>query len=64
MHDQIRYLFEKDAIVGTVNALFSATDEWDWARVRECFAPRVLFDVRSVTGQPEMLDVKEIVGGG
>jgi hypothetical protein len=50
MDDRIRELIEKDAIVGTINRLFVATDSRDWEAVKACFAPRVLFDMTSMTG--------------
>ncbi len=48
--------------MGTVNALFVATDERDWQKVRECFASQVRFDVSSMTGEePATLAAEDIV---
>ena len=63
MDDQVKLLIEKEVVVETINTLFIATDERDWARVRECFASEVLFDVSSMTGdEPARLDSEDIVG--
>ena len=64
MDDAIQYLVEKDAIVETITCLFIATDERDWETVRECFTPRVLFDMSSMTGSAAAeVDAREIVDG-
>ena len=64
MDDTLRYLVEKDAIVDTITRLFIATDQRDWATVRACFTPRVLFDMSSMTGsEPAETDADEIVDG-
>lgn len=41
-------------IVETINRLFIDTDNRDWAAVRKCFAPRVLFDMSSLGGGEAM----------
>ena len=64
MDETLRYLVEKDAIIDTITRLFIATDQRDWATVRSCFAPRVFFDVSSMTGnEPAETDAEEIVEG-
>jgi hypothetical protein len=64
MDDTLRYLVEKDAIIDTITRLFIATDQRDWATVRACFAPRVFFDMSSMTGNdPAETDAEEIVEG-
>jgi len=64
MDDNLRYLIEKDAIIDTITRLFIGTDTRDWAMVRDCFAPRVFFDMSSMTGaEPSEVDVREIVEG-
>ena len=55
-------LMEKERILDTVNDLFVGTDDRDWERVASALAPRVLFDVRSMTGAaPETLDATAII---
>ena len=57
-------LLERERILDVVNDLFVGTDERDWARVAAALAPRVLFDVRSMTGaEPETLDASAIIAG-
>lgn len=64
MDDTLRYLVEKDAIIDTITRLFIATDQRDWETVRACFAPRVFFDMSSMTGnEPGEVDAAEIVDG-
>src|SRR3712207_6147353 len=64
MDDTLRYLVERDAIIDTITRLFIATDQRDWATVRACFAPRVFFDMSSMTGNdPAETDAEEIVEG-
>ncbi len=64
MDDALRYLVEKDAIIDTITRLFIGTDRRDWKKVRECFAPRVFFDMSSMTGNdPAETDAEEIVDG-
>jgi len=50
MDEYLRDLTEKDHVISTVNRLFIHTDNCDWDRVRECFAPTVVFDMTSVVG--------------
>ena len=48
-------------IIETITNLFIGTDERDWARVRACFATRVLFDMTSLTGgEPATLTPQQI----
>ncbi|HEX9945602.1 MAG TPA: nuclear transport factor 2 family protein [Thermoanaerobaculia bacterium] len=64
MDDALRYLVEKDAIVGTINRLFVSTDNRDWEAVKACFTPRVFFDMTSLAGgEPAEVSVQEIVDG-
>jgi hypothetical protein len=57
-------LLEKERIMDTVNDLFVGTDERDWGRVAGALAPRVHFDVRSMTGAaPETLEASAIIAG-
>ena len=50
MSDPIRDLLEREAVIDTITELFVATDRRDWAAVRQCFAPRVHFDMSSAGG--------------
>ena len=55
---------DQDAVVGVVNRVFIGTDARDWAAVRSCFAPSVLFDMTSVAGgEPSRLSPEEITAG-
>lgn len=57
-------LIEKDRVIETVNRLFINTDKRDWPMVKALFAPRVLFDMTSLSGgQPASLKPQEIVDG-
>lgn len=49
--DRLRRLLEQDAVITTINRLFRSTDELDWPQAETCFAPRVLLDMTSVTGE-------------
>ena len=54
----------RDAVLEVVNALFVATDDRDWEKVRACFAPRVHFDMTSlVGGEAAALRAEQIVDG-
>ena len=48
--DPLRRLLEKDAVISTLNRLFSSTDRMDWNGVRACFAPSVVLDMTSIAG--------------
>ena len=48
MDQRLAELLEKDAIRDLVTELFVATDDKDWARVKDCFADEVLFDMTSL----------------
>ena len=55
---------DHSAIIETITNLFVGTDERDWARVRRCFATRVLFDMTSLAGgEPSTLTPQEIADG-
>jgi hypothetical protein len=54
-------LIRKDEIATVINRLFVATDQRDWASVRDCFDPTVTFDMTSVAGgQPATLTPDQI----
>src|ERR1044071_1523522 len=57
-------LHDRLLIIDTINDLFIHTDDRDWAVVRECFAPEVLFDMTSVAGgEPARLTPRQITDG-
>jgi hypothetical protein len=60
----VESLLEQHRIAEVVNALFVATDARDWKRVRDCFAPRVSFDMTSLAGGAvQELSPEEIAAG-
>jgi len=62
MNSEIELLIERTRIVETINRLFIGTDKRDWALVKSCFAPRVLFDMSSMgAGEPKHLNPDDIV---
>ena len=64
MEDEIRRLTSKEEILDAIQDLFVGTDDRDWDRVRSVLAPRVLFDVKSLTGaEPATIDAGKIVAG-
>ncbi len=55
-------LTDKDAVVETINQLFVSTDQRDWDRVVGLFAPKVLFDMTSLSGgKPVLVSPHDIV---
>ena len=62
MTSQITELAERAAITEVITALFVRTDERNWPGVLLCFAPRVRFDMTSVTGgEPAEIAAEAIV---
>ncbi|MBT8478158.1 MAG: nuclear transport factor 2 family protein, partial [Gemmatimonadetes bacterium] len=62
--DPLRRLLEKDAVISTLNHLFRAVDEKDWAQAEACLAPDVLLDLTSLAGgEPESTSGAAIVDG-
>ncbi len=60
--DRYQYLVDKDRIVETINELFIGTDQRDWKKVMDVFAPRVRFDMTSLAGgKPQVFTPREIV---
>ena len=60
----VRDLIERDRIADVVNTLSAATDARDWPRVRDCFAPEVVFDMTSLAGgSPARVSPDDIVAG-
>ena len=63
MTRQLTELAERAAITDLITALFVRTDERNWPAVLLCFAPRVRFDMTSVTGgEPTEVAADEITG--
>ncbi len=61
-NSQYQALLEKDTVIGVINQLFISTDNRDWTKVKECFAPEVLFDMTSLAGgEPATLTSQQIV---
>ncbi len=59
-----RYLLDKDRIVETIDQLFIGTDQRDWKKVQNLFAPQVRFDMTSLAGgRPQVLTPRQIVDG-
>jgi hypothetical protein len=64
MTDPLHLLLEKDRIIDTINQLFIATDNREWAAVRGCLADNVLLDMTSMTGgAPSRLTGQEVANG-
>jgi hypothetical protein len=64
LNDALAKLAAKDAVIDVITALFIATDDRNWPAVRECFAPRVLFDMSSLSGEAAAeVDADTIVEG-
>ena len=57
-----REMIDRARIIETINQLFIGTDNRDWALVKKCFAPSVLFDMSSLgAGDPKQMTPDEIV---
>jgi hypothetical protein len=62
--DALEQLTARAAIIDLITTLFVATDERDWPRVRDCFAPVVHFDMTSLAGgKPAELSPQAIADG-
>jgi len=62
MADPIGFLLHKDQIIGVINDMFVGTDDRDWAKVKRCFADKVLFDMTSLAGgAPSTMTPQQIV---
>lgn len=62
--DDIALLVERQNVIDVITDLFVATDQRDWTTVLDCFAPQVLFDMRSLTGAaPSRIAAQDIVAG-
>ncbi len=64
MSPDLQTLSAERDIVQVITALFTGTDDRDWARVRCCFADEVVFDMTSLAGgAPATLTPKAITDG-
>jgi len=62
MQSRFQAVLEKDAVIGVINQLFINTDNRNWVKVKECFAPEVHFDMTSLAGgEPSTLTPQQIV---
>ncbi|MGD8582818.1 MAG: nuclear transport factor 2 family protein, partial [Gammaproteobacteria bacterium] len=62
MANELETIVDQMKVVETINRLFVGTDNRNWALVRSCFAPRVMFDMSSMgAGEPGQLTPEEIV---
>ncbi len=62
--DEVKGFLEQGRIADVITALFVATDARDWERVRGCLAPRVTFDMTSLSGgSPSLKSAEEIAAG-
>ena len=62
MMNELETIVDQTKIIETINRLFIGTDNRDWALVKNCFAPSVLFDMSSLgAGEPKHLTPDDIV---
>ena len=62
MMSELETIVDQTKIIETINRLFIGTDNRDWALVRNCFAPSVLFDMSSLgAGEPKHLTPDDII---
>jgi hypothetical protein len=62
MMNELETIVDQTKIIETINRLFIGTDNRDWALVRNCFAPSVLFDMSSLgAGEPKHLTPDDII---
>jgi 3-phenylpropionate/cinnamic acid dioxygenase small subunit len=60
--DSLTALAERATVIDVITALFVETDNRNWPAVLRCLAPRVQFDMTSVSGgQPTEIAADEIV---
>ena len=64
VRERYQELADKDMIIETINQLFIGTDQRDWSKVKNVFAPEVRFDMTSLAGgSPQVLTPRQIVDG-
>ena len=62
MMNELETIVDQTKIIETINRLFIGTDNRDWALVKNCFAPSVLFDMSSLgAGEPKHLTPDDII---
>lgn len=62
MTDSLNVLAERAAVMDVITALFVETDNRNWPAVLECLAPRVQFDMSSLSGgEPTTIAADDIV---
>ena len=61
METALRMLLDEREVVRAIDRLFIATDERDWAAVRDCFAERVAFEMTG--SEPATRTPDEIAAG-
>lgn len=62
MEDKLKYLIEKDLIIGQITTLFKKINEKDWQGVKTCLADQVLFDISSMKNtEPEKITKQELI---
>ncbi len=60
--DSLDYLIDHRQIVHLINTLFLSLDEKEWDKVKDCFAPNVVFDISAMDSQQKsMLTPGDIV---
>ena len=64
MEQELAELLERTRFIETINQLFIGTDQRDWLRVKECFAPSVTSDMSSLgAGPPTQMTPADICKG-
>jgi 3-phenylpropionate/cinnamic acid dioxygenase small subunit len=53
----------REQVIDVVTRLFIATDNRDWAEVRQCLDDEVLFDMSSLGGEPGRVTPETIIRG-
>lgn len=62
--DELELLVERQRVVDVITELFVATDRRDWPAVIDCLAPKVAFDMSSLSGvAPSEVEAADIAEG-
>ena len=62
MNEDLEALVDRTRIIETINRLFIGTDNRDWSLVKDCFAPKVHYDMSSMgAGPPVDMTREQIV---
>ncbi len=51
--DSLDYLIDHRQIVHLINTLFLSLDEKEWNNIKDCFAPKVEFDISAIDSRHE-----------